>query len=211
MISRSKKKFYFFSPLFSFPFQPQPTYSHQVSHLEDHGRQINYERRLLCTTSFHLGQDVLAIARHDLSSSATSSATSTPSASSTTTKRKAASRTMEFGTFLGSTDGGVSVLCPISSSSHVRLLALQNVMTHLLPHPCGMNPISYRSSSYHQSSGWINSVRDVRYENSFFFSLSITLYYFFFNIFVVERVVSYSSSGLLEIILESPTAQPCFQ
>ena len=52
---------------------------------------------------------VVAISRHNLSSNGT----------------------MEFGSLLGTTDGAVSVLCPITSSSHVRLLALQNVMTHL--------------------------------------------------------------------------------
>jgi hypothetical protein len=76
-----------------------------------------------CTTSFHLGQDVVAIARHPLS----------------------VSGVMEFGSILGSTDGGVSILCPVPSSSHARLLALQNVMTNLLSHPCGMNPTVYRA------------------------------------------------------------------
>ena len=33
---------------------------------------------------------------------------------------------------LGSTDGAVSILCPIQSTSHARLIALQNVMTNLL-------------------------------------------------------------------------------
>ena len=66
-----------------FQYAPTKKQSHQSLHLE-YQRQINYERRLLCTTSFHLGQDVVASCRHPLSQPGI----------------------MEFGTMLGSTDGG---------------------------------------------------------------------------------------------------------
>ena len=66
-----------------FQYAPTKKQSHQSLHLE-YQRQINYERRLLCTTSFHLGQDVVASCQHPLSQPGV----------------------MEFGTMLGSTDGG---------------------------------------------------------------------------------------------------------
>ena len=47
------------------------------------GKQINYQRRLLCTSSYHVGQDIVAMARHPLLSDGV----------------------MEFGSILGSTDG----------------------------------------------------------------------------------------------------------
>ena len=53
---------------------------------------------------------------------------------------------------LGSTDGAVSILCPIQSTSHARLIALQNVMTNLLGKngkfevgmPLGVTTITHR-------------------------------------------------------------------
>jgi hypothetical protein len=56
--------------------------------------------------------------------------------------------------------GGVSILCPIQSKTHSRLLALQNVMTNLLSHSCGMNPFVFHSTTYH--STWKTSVRKMR-------------------------------------------------
>jgi cleavage and polyadenylation specificity factor subunit 1 len=44
-----------------------------------------------------------------------------------------------------SQDGSISLITPLPEQSYRRLLALQNILTANLEHPCGLNPRAYRA------------------------------------------------------------------
>lgn len=44
-----------------------------------------------------------------------------------------------------SQEGSISLITPLAEQSYRRLLALQNILTANLEHPCGLNPRAYRA------------------------------------------------------------------
>ena len=49
-----------------------------------------------------------------------------------------------FATAFGTVDGGIGMFVPLAEKEFKRLYTLQTLMTHALPHNCGLNPKGFR-------------------------------------------------------------------
>jgi cleavage and polyadenylation specificity factor subunit 1 len=137
-----------------FQYAPTDKQSYQLANIEA-GRQANFDLRLNCTSSFHLGKNCVSLSRHRLLRDSAGRSQGEHGDDS--------QNAVEFASLVSTTDGAAGVMCPIPPATYKRLLALQQVMTYSLPHACGLNPLEYRAAAKHPAGIWKESVRRLRH------------------------------------------------